>query len=114
MMDKALYEEVLKMSKEMPDQHEQIKDQITQIQLLVEMFKVLQLKKPEQKKEETKIIHHEQEVRVPIMTGDFKKLKIDPEGRRESKFSFINLEEEAKILHKIQEQQTPLVSLTQF
>ena len=98
-MDKALFEEVLKMNKEMTNQNRQIKEQKIQIQTLEEMFKVLQPKQSEQQEEETKITYHGQEITVPIMRGDLKKLEINPEGNRKTKFNFTNLEEAAKILN---------------
>ena len=50
MMDKALFEEVLKMNREMTNQNRQIKEQKIQIQTLEEIFKVLQPKKSEQRR----------------------------------------------------------------
>ena len=54
----------------------------------LKLIKVLQSKKTEQKEEETQTNYHGQEITVPIMTGDFKKLEINPEGKKRVKFNF--------------------------
>ena len=48
------------------------------------------------------------------MTGDFKKLDINPEEKKRIKFNFTDLNETTEILNRIQEQQNLLISLKKF
>ena len=110
-MNKTLYDEVTKMNEEVTEQGSQIEKHKDQIQTLENKLAVLQPKI--QKEEGTQTNGNSEDITVPIITKEFKKLNINPETKRRIKPNFKNLNETAGILSKVQDQQNLSKKLTE-